>query len=257
MKNLIIAVALAATALTAVPAYAGNSVKLKDGKEVVMNIGYDPMDAVGIPYSADIASGNFIAGKVLMPQSASALAETDPLAPVSSAMYVDEAGNMKSAFIIAAGLDCAMRRIGIFVIPGVTDQKAGGHIILLSRRVDAAYTPNGSDTVGFDQNKFKKDAQFRRDFVRSQGMPVSYALPATNLMKEVLVGWDRYSRDKYGEFITPFTPDQVDYLAGLNPGYKFGEKFVRTASVSLSMDPISTAIGAVFYWRGSFQVSRV
>jgi hypothetical protein len=71
-------------------------------------------------------------------------------------------------------------------------------------------------------------------------------LPATALMREVFPRWDRYSREGQGEFITPFTPEQVEYLSGMNAGYSFGERFVRGANLSLSLDPISTGIGLFF-----------
>ena len=56
--KIIVALALV---IGSTPAYAGDVVKLKDGKQTSMMIGYDIMDSAGIYWDEDMSAGRFIA----------------------------------------------------------------------------------------------------------------------------------------------------------------------------------------------------
>jgi hypothetical protein len=69
---------------------------------------------------------------------------------------------------------------------------------------------------------------------------------ATNILKVAFPAWDTYGHQSGAGLKTPLTQEQIQYLKGLNPQYKYGEKLVGTANASISADPISTGLGVFF-----------
>ena len=248
MKNLMMAAALVATALST-PAYAGNSVQLKDGKQVVMSIGYDPMDSTGIYWNQNLESGNYVAIAGLHPNSPEAWAEWDPYAPITAGLAVSATtGREYPLRVFNAGyINCSPRPVLLVLVEGVREQQGDIKIILLSRRADMAFVLNGGNTgQALNKKKFQQDAQYRKAFVLTHGTSLADGPSATNILKAAFPVWDTYQHKDGRRLKTPLNPEQIQYLKGLNPQYGYGEKLVGTAQVSISMDPISTAMGAVF-----------
>jgi hypothetical protein len=261
MKKIMLALALtAATLVSATPADARNATELRDGRQTVMQIGYDPIDSMGIPWNANIQGGNYVAVAGQYPESATAWAEWDPRAPVTPAIAVDGAGREYRGYALFVGyINCSTAPVLFVIIEGIREPGADVKVLLLSRRADVAWTLSGGDpTQALDARQFRRNAQYRRSFVAANGTALSGALPATNIFREAIASWDRYAvRNRGEQLITPFSEEQVTYIAGHNPQYGFGERLVANSSLSLSPDLISTGVGLVFdLFRSAFADSR-
>lgn len=242
-------VALVIFALTATPALAGNSVQLKDGKQIVMSIGYNPMDSTGIYWNENLESGNYVVVAGLHPNSPEAWAEWDPYAPVTSGLAVSAStGKEYLVHVFNAGyINCSPRPVLLALVEGLREPQGDVKLILLSRRVDMAFVLDGGNTAQpLDKGKFRKDAQYRKAFVLANGTSLAASLPATNILKAAFPVWDTYQHKDGRRLKTPLNPEAIHYLSGLNPQYKYGEKLIGTAQISISLDPVSTAVGAVF-----------
>lgn len=244
MNRFALSIALTASML-ATPALAGSAVRLQ-GTDVA--IGYDIMDSAGLYWDENMQRGNYVAVAGLMPDTPESWAEWDPLAIATPVIGVATDGTIYQGKAFNAGyINCSPAPVLFVVLEGLTTQRSDVRVVFLSRRATSAYRLDGGNTTGFDPKKFKKDPAWRQEFILSQGTPLSVAQPATNIMRDLFPRWDSYSVKGQGSLLkTPYDPDQVKYLSGINPQYKFGEKFVGTASVSISPDIISTAIGALF-----------
>lgn len=245
MNKKILAALAAFACLTASPALARNDVELRGTN---ISIGYDVMDSAGIYWSENMERGNYVAVAGLMPDTPEAWAEWDPLAIATPVIGMAADGTIYQGRAFNGGyINCSPTPVLFVVLEGLTEIRPDVRVILLSRRLDRAYTLGGGNTTGFIPKKFRRDPVWRQEFILSQGTPLSAALPATNIMRELFPTWDSYSvRGESSLLRTPYNPEQVRYLSGINPQYTFGEKFVGTAAVSISMDPISTGIGALF-----------
>jgi hypothetical protein len=252
-----IAIALALV-IGSTPAYAGNEVKLKDGKQTSMMIGYDIMDSSGVYWDQDMEAGRFTA--VFGHMSQRMEDEWSPSAPTSYGLWTDAAGHEGLAIVNFLGFpDCNNPdRPVISVILKGAERRDDVKVILLDRRVTGnASTLNGQDFL-FDAKKFKNDKGYRATLVQQYGTSATAAPAATALLRDrIIPRWDSYNVKGRGLLKTPFTPEQITQLSAINPQYRFGEKLVGTASFSISMDPISTAIGVLFDLVGGAKAKSV
>lgn len=105
-----------------------------------------------------------------------------------------------------------------------------------------AYDVYGTETQ-FSLSKFKEDAQWRQDFIRTHGAS-TIELKQISLQEfyTQLTGWRQYTVPDGSEIIVPLTKEQVKEVAGRNPAYSSFQKWVEYARKPIFINPINTGI---------------
>lgn len=126
------------------------------------------------------------------------------------------------------------------IIEGQPDEVRNSKVMALSLRGDYAYDLSGQE-FKLDSN-FSKNGEERRKFVLENGtLAESVPLVDPAILQEILA-WNAYSTPE-GILLSPLGNEEVKYIAGINPQYKFMDKLQGKGNFSLRMDPIATMIG--------------
>lgn len=195
-------------------------------------IAIDPVALAGIPLSDDIRSGNFIALLAAFPDTDEAVAEYDPFRVSYPCYAVDASGRSYPAHALFAGY-VGMRVSAVVLVEGLKVPRQDVRIVWLSTRVRKAFTLTGTETVGFDAKRFQSSSVFREEFTMVNGT-ASTSLKIVSGMDRAIASWRVYET-KAGTIASPFTMDQIQFLAGKNPMYSFREKLIGTGSGSVSV----------------------
>lgn len=228
---------------------APNTVTLKDdGKnpsdvsKAETTIVIDPVAFAGIPYSENLRRGNFITLLATFPQADEALAEYDAYRVSYPCYAVDGSGRTYPAHALFAGY-VGMRLSAAVIVEGLTVPRGDVRIIWLSTRVRGAFTLTGTSGIaGFDSKRFRSSAAYRQELTIANGTSMT-ELRTLGGMQRAMASWTVYET-KSGTIVSPLAIEQVQYLAGLNPMYSFGEKFIGTAQggISVSFNPTKDLI---------------
>ncbi len=205
-------------------------------------IAIDPVAFAGIPYSDALRQGNFISLLARFPESETALAEYDAYRVSYPCYAVDGSGRTYPAHALFAGY-VGMRLSAAVIVEGLNTPRGDLRIIWLSTRVRSAYTLTGLDAPEpFDGKRFRNSAEYRKEFTQRNGTSATALRPISDMDKAIAT-WTVYET-KSGTIVSPLAIEQVRYLAGLNPMYSFGEKFIGTAQggISVSFNPTKDLI---------------
>jgi hypothetical protein len=247
-KKIAILWAVLITALVATPAYAGNSVELKDGKETVMSIGYSPVDSAVIPWDENMEAGNYTGTWGIM--APEMRVEYTPLAPIHPAVMLDGRGVISRGYAMAAGFrDCSdLGRITLIaVFPGVTTRTPDQKVVILDRRVTGqAYSLDGRLLPAYDKKRFAKDAEYRRQYIATNGTPYAAGPNATNFLRQrEFPYWQKDNIEGFGGIKTPLTGEAYTEVMGKNPEYSFGQKLEANSSLTISPNVYEVGTSAV------------
>lgn len=213
-------------------------------------IAIDPVAFAGIPYSDALRQGGFISLLARFPESETALAEYDAYRVSYPCYAVDGSGRTYPAHALFAGY-VGMRLSAVIIVEGLNAPRGDLRIIWLSTRVRSAYTLTGQDAPElFDAKRFRNSAEYRKEFTQRNGTSATALRPISDMDKAIAT-WTVYET-KSGTIASPLSLEQVRNLAGENPGYGFGEKFIANAQGGLSvsfnpgLDLISNATQLAF-----------
>ena len=244
-KSIIVAAALAATALTATSALAASkSIELKDGKATVRTIGTAPRDLLGIPYTTNVHNGNTVTVMASYPSDARMMGEWHPLRVVYSAHAMNVVtGQEYSAYALYAGFaNCDDHPDLTVVIDGVKTLDPNIKVILLSTQADIAFNLVGKEVQGFNPKTFRASKAARAAIMAAQGTALG-STQAVSDMNEALGQWNVYPDAKK---VSPLSEEEATFLGTINPQYSLGQKFGGTFRGSISPDLVSTAFGLGF-----------
>ncbi len=223
-----------------------NTIRLTDGKEsktVIREVGIDPVMLTGLPWSDNLQQGNFVTVLGNFPPSPESWAEWDPLRIRYQAHAIGADGREYVAHALFAGYIECVPRLFVFV-EGLQNPDTDVKVVILSTLLDRAYTLEGKQIEKFDAGAFQSDASYRKEMIL-RGGTVLKTTRHIGGMEEAFGNWSVYNT-KSGLIATPLQPEQIKFLAGINPQYSYWEKVVGTTGAAVSIDYISTTVGIVF-----------
>lgn len=135
-----------------------------------------------------------------------------------------------------------------FIVEGLPDEVSSAKGMALSLKGDYAYDLSGKEFL-LDA-KFSKEGSERRKFILEKGttvekVPLVYGKgtlfddPA--ILRDIL-SWNEYSTPE-GILLSPSGKEEMNYIASINPQYKFIDKLIGTGNFSLKPDPIGVGVG--------------
>ncbi|MEI7749568.1 MAG: hypothetical protein WCJ25_01035 [Candidatus Moraniibacteriota bacterium] len=233
-----------------------NSVDLRNEKsEIVCKMTVDPVMLSGIPYTEDIRTGNFVAVLGDVPQVATWFSEFDALRIRYQAHAVGSDGREYPAYAIDAGFIGGARRY-IVIVEGIKDRRSDIRVQTYSTLFAEAYSLKGERMEGFDEKKALNSERYRAQICATYGTPLSECRLVTG-MRKAIGHWDVYKTPS-GPLATPFSEQDVKYLAGINPQYGYWEKLTSSANLAVSpLDYVSSTIGIAMDFIRAFGVKSV
>lgn len=127
----------------------------------------------------------------------------------------------------------------VYIIDGEPKETHQARVMALSVLGDFAYDLNGKE-YKIDKQIYN-DGKARRKFVSEKGTQASQVPFVVGFTASILE-WNEYSTPQ-GILLSPSGTEEIKYIAGINPQYKYFDKLMGTGNFSLKLDPVGMLIG--------------